>query len=320
MAAGGEDNGPPLCFLINREVRQSVDDPIRGLEIGLAIEELCGDGSCTAVQRWMGSWRLYTKNRTARNKIVLSGLTIRGAIVTPHLKNPLTIEQNSVKVIFGKVPFSVAGSAFASAIKAAGATALSEVKDEQYRDNQGKLSSIKTGRRFIYIASPSNPLPDIIDVAGFKATIFYKGRKNAVNNTPPPTLVQQNKDLVRHNSGESDNESEGEENAEENTLTASSLDTGSDKPVNQVSDTLFSNKLKQSTLVFVNNTPKPKVNEKSRGRSFSKRRRSTERDEKGKKPCGVRSVSVERSQATRTPSQSTRSVSADWFDIEQAAS
>ena len=310
MANIADENGPPLCFVSNRDIRQSEEDPVSGLEIGIAIKDLCGDGSCIAVQKWHGTWRLYTKSGTARNTIILHGLTIRGNTVTVYHKNPQKAEQDSVKLLFGKVPFSVSSDAFASAIKEAGATLLSGVKDEQYRDKNGKLTSIKSGRRFVYIVNPSTPLPDTVNVAGFRASVYYRTR-NAVTNPPLPFNPDQ-PDVTENNSYiRGDREEEAKE--DDSTIVES-------QPTPE-NDQSYSTKLKQSTLNFGSS----QEHAGTRGRSSSKRRSSPGvKNRKEKKHRGEDSMSRERLQASRSLSganqTNTTLNNTDWFENGNTAS
>ena len=49
--------------------------------------------------------------------------------------------------------------------------------DERARDEKGKLSHFKTGRRFIYIDVPKKALPKTLQIGLFNATLFHKEQK-----------------------------------------------------------------------------------------------------------------------------------------------
>jgi hypothetical protein len=50
---------------------------------------------------------------------------------------------------------------------------------ERDRDENGKLTHWKTGRRFLYMQIPKSPLPGTISIGPFKAKLYHKEQKTA---------------------------------------------------------------------------------------------------------------------------------------------
>ena len=66
-----------------------------------------------------------------------------------------------------------------------GVTPRSDLKEEYYREKNGKLSAFKSGRRFIYIDKPPHPLPKTFQVSFWRATLYYKGQKEEIEASSP---------------------------------------------------------------------------------------------------------------------------------------
>ena len=53
----------------------------------------------------------------------------------------------------------------------------SKLYEECYRDNDGKLSLFKSGRRFVYVSTHSKPLPEQFVVWKWNPTLYHYGQK-----------------------------------------------------------------------------------------------------------------------------------------------
>ena len=68
-------------------------------------------------------------------------------------------------------------------MKKLGVQLRSNLFDERGRDDHGKLTRWKTGRRFVFIAVPSQPLPKEVPIGPFRGTLYHKEQKTVTTCT-----------------------------------------------------------------------------------------------------------------------------------------
>ena len=158
-----------------------------------------------------GLWRIYPRDKGGRQKLVLQGMTGRGVQVTVKDKNPYLVrsldakeeETPATKVIVGNVPISFSDQILKS-VHELGCTLRSKLilerdrsklildrdrsklildRDrsklilDRDRDEKGKLTHWLTGRRINYVSVPRDPLPKLIQVGPFKASVYHREQK-----------------------------------------------------------------------------------------------------------------------------------------------
>ena len=130
---------------------------INGLDICYALENVSGKDTVDCVQRIGDLFRIYTKNLSAREDLLIKGFSFNNISIPLLSHNPFQVKDqvvNTTKLVIGGVPMSVADSEIERALLDLGLNLLSELKYETYRDNNGKWTHFKTGRRFVYIELP----------------------------------------------------------------------------------------------------------------------------------------------------------------------
>lgn len=151
---------------------------INGLDIIYAIEKVTGRGTIEGAQRIGKLFRIYIKNDSARDKLCIEGFTFRDRHVSLYTHNPFTVKEQdqTVKIIIGGVPLSVAHDEFEKALIGLKVEMVSEIKFENYRDSNGKWTAYKTGRRFVYCKKPELNLMPFTKIGLWSASIYYKGQ------------------------------------------------------------------------------------------------------------------------------------------------
>ena len=149
-----------------------------GLDIIYAIEEVSGRGSIEGAQKIGKLYRIYIKNETAKDKLSVEGFTFNGVHVSFYSQNPFVIRDQSdtVKIIIGGVPLSVASDEFEKVLLDLDVQILSDLKFENYRDKDGSWTAYKTGRRFLYCKKPDRNLPAEVKIGLWRASLYYKGQ------------------------------------------------------------------------------------------------------------------------------------------------
>ena len=86
-------------------------------------------------------------------------------------------QPQSTRLVVSNIPLSYSDTEILEAIKKLGVTVFSKLIAECDRDESGKLTHWKTGRRFIYIAVPKIPLPKTVEMGPFRASLYHKEQK-----------------------------------------------------------------------------------------------------------------------------------------------
>tara|TARA_B110000881_G_scaffold21973_1_gene15944 strand:- start:3147 stop:4244 length:1098 start_codon:yes stop_codon:yes gene_type:complete len=152
-------------------------------EVCKAAEKEIGTNLIDGAQLIRGLWRIYFSERsviTNRIQLLARGIHLRGHHVGVCDRNPYLTRNNNeaTKLMIGGIPLSVSNEQILSDLSATcrknNSTIIGQIKNELARDENGKLTRFKTGRRFVYIDPPTNPLPKQLPLAGFTASIRYK--------------------------------------------------------------------------------------------------------------------------------------------------
>ena len=147
-----------------------------------ACEAVGGRGSMKGAQRIRGQWRLYPNTRAARDKLLLEGFTLRGTKIQPLDKNPFLLhpggeEIPSTGLWIGNVSVSCDDGEIAKALTKLGCELRSAMKAELARYADRKLTNWVTGRHFVEITVPKEPLPTRTQVGIFSATLYHKEQR-----------------------------------------------------------------------------------------------------------------------------------------------
>lgn len=190
--------GVPACFLFADQVSKGTS----GYRLSKACEESTGLDGIEGVQWLNGLIRIYPKTSQARNRLMMKGVTLNKIHIPVIGTNPNIVDgtEETVKLIIGKIPLSLANSEIEKAL-----TQLPEVKRkshmfyEHYRDDAGKLTSFKSGRRFVYIVKPLAPLPKSLKIVKWNASLYHYGQKSGLapvdSNREGLTSAQSHSDL-----------------------------------------------------------------------------------------------------------------------------
>ena len=187
MAAAAVQHVQPV-FLVNNSLPATEEKPYSVSELCSAAEKVCGYNNMEGAQRIRGLWRLYPKTQQARIDLLSKGLTLRGTTVMPRDVNPFILGQTSgdaetpekptTKLIIGDIPISCSNEEIRKAIEnMKGVQLRSTIIEERDRDEKGKLTRWKTGRRFAYIDVPQTPLPKALDISIFRASLYHKEQR-----------------------------------------------------------------------------------------------------------------------------------------------
>ena len=119
----------------------------------------------------------------------MKGVTIGGTYISIIENNPHIVkgagDRPAVKIIIGNLPLSISNDLIMSSLKQVPDISLrTHLFEEKYRDDNGGLTSFKTGRRFAYVNPPPKPLPKDFIVGEWRASLYHKGQKSS---DPPKT-------------------------------------------------------------------------------------------------------------------------------------
>ena len=156
-----------------------------------ACEKRTGYGTILGAQK-LGVWRIYPNTEDSRTKLLLQGIVLRGVRVNVCDKNPLIVssrdgdrEIETTRLTIGNIPLSFSNEEILDALKKLGVKSRSALFMERDRDHSGALTRWLTGRRFIYMETPEQPLPKRVEMGPFKATLFHFEQKEAQKQATP---------------------------------------------------------------------------------------------------------------------------------------
>jgi hypothetical protein len=156
-------------------------------EICFAAEKVVGHNTIDGAQQIGGPWRVYPKTRTARVQLLVSGLSLRSSHINLHDDNPFLTRGNNgqeiqtTKVIISNIPISFSNREIENTLTNLGCKPTSKLIDECDREDNGRLTRWKTGRRFMFIEMPNAALPTQVKIGMFTAKIYHREQKTANN-------------------------------------------------------------------------------------------------------------------------------------------
>ena len=89
-------------------------------------------------------------------------------------------ERQATKVIIGNIPLSCDNNEIEVALKKLGVETRSKIRNELAWNKVGALTQWETGTRFVFIISPTTPLPLTIQVGTFTGEVYHKQQKKTV--------------------------------------------------------------------------------------------------------------------------------------------
>lgn len=171
----------PACFIFRDQISKGTS----GYRLSKSCEASTGPDGIDGVQWLNGLVRVYPKTKKARDLLLMKGVTHNKIHVPVIGTNPNIVDGDveTVKLIIGQIPLSLANSEIEKALAQMNEVIIkSKLFYEHYRDDDGKLTSYKSGRRFVYIVKPNNPLPQSIQIMKWKASLYHFGQRNSRTN------------------------------------------------------------------------------------------------------------------------------------------
>ena len=161
------------------------DSPPDTIDMCAAAEAVTGRGTMRGAQRIKGLWRLCPRQSQFRDKLLMEGMVMKGIRIQLVDKNPFLIEGSeeerpATKVIIGNIPLSCDNNEIEIALKKLGVETRSKIRNELARNKEGALTQWETGRRFVFITTPTTPLPPTLRVGIFTGEVYHKEQKKTV--------------------------------------------------------------------------------------------------------------------------------------------
>ena len=259
-----DSNSVPACFFFVN----AIDPSINGYRVCKYLKEAIGNtGEVTGAQILNGLYRCYVSTKEDRELLLSKGVTIGHTYVPIIGVNPKIVSGtgDSVKIIIGNIPLSASNDDIEAALtKLDGVTLRSRLFFENYRDDEGGLSSFKTGRRFVYANVPPKPLPQKFQVGDWKATLYHWGQRKKSASDEQNTVVQPDARIGTPGSSTPVNAAD---------LSTSAVNKPS-PPLSQVSDQTKQTRLTDNTTVHSQRSRSRLPEQtKNRSRSVSARKR-----------------------------------------------
>ena len=128
------------------------------------------------IQRVGSLWRLYIENVVNRVTLVGTGIMVKGVNIPLYEKNPYIPDRtDQLRVRFKDIPLSVDDSIITRTLLDHGCTVIEPPSREKLRVD-GKLTHCETGDRIVYVKTLKDPLPKLMKVDKFRATVIHAGQ------------------------------------------------------------------------------------------------------------------------------------------------
>ena len=175
----------PAVFIVSKGL-QNLGDPVYGLEICRALQNVTGEtDSISCVQKCEGLWRITPKHKAARLNILQTGIVIRGHYISVLGKSPYLLNgTETIRLNISNIPYEIPDSEIKEALDQLGVKFGHGIQYEFYKDEKKNFTKVKTGRRYVNMAKPSQPLPEMVKIADkFRAYLNYNRKETHA--TPP---------------------------------------------------------------------------------------------------------------------------------------
>ena len=190
----------PSMFIVAKGL-QNLGEPVYGLEICRALQKITGELDAVCVQKIEGLWRITAKSKkTDRAKILLTGLEIRGHSVAVLSKSPRLLNGlETVRLNISNIPYEIPDADIKDALDQLGIKFGQGIQYEFYKDEKNNFTKVKTGRRFVNMAKPSQPLPEMVKIADkYRAYLQYNRKVVHATSSSDPAVGSE-KDRQRSN-------------------------------------------------------------------------------------------------------------------------
>ena len=196
MAALVEKTGyiRPTVYMLPKSLPPDlINEPVYkvGKIICDSMSRLIGSDKVFGAQLYSNSWRLLTTDYQSRNALLCYGLVINGYSIQLLGKCPYLVDgQETIRLTIENIPFETSDYDLKQSLLSIGVKIGSEFYLDCYREfdnpkNKNKLTTFKSGRRFLYIAKPERKLPEFLKVgqhARVKLKYFHDDKNNEAGN------------------------------------------------------------------------------------------------------------------------------------------
>ena len=172
----------PPVFIKDKDLKDTTVTPIQMCN---AIVKVIHATKLEGVQKVYNLWRIYIKDKATRLELcVKESIVVNGHRVTLYDKNPnvMYAENRETKTLdkltIKHLPLSLSSTEVEKALQGQNVTLASKVRYGCVRDENGQLTSYKSGDRYVYVQKFDPPLPKQQSIANFKCVIIHHGKEN----------------------------------------------------------------------------------------------------------------------------------------------
>ena len=173
------NSGLFLCYAMNKELAGPDQGPVDGLGLCLACELVTGPGTVVGAERNRGLWLIYLKSQSAKDALIIEGISYQQRMVTIHARDPFASRGPSTKITISGLRINSSFSEILDYLKTVGVNFRSNIIDECYKDKKGNVTKFKTGRRFFFADLPKINLPETVKLGSGPIGLFYRGQIRA---------------------------------------------------------------------------------------------------------------------------------------------
>ena len=185
------------------------DKAIYGIDIVRAVDLTTGNiGAIECVQKVQGVWRVTVKNDLARAALLTRGISLRSHFVTVLGQNPFLSPdgKETLRLSISNIPYATSIEPLLHILDNLGVKLTTGLMPEYFREDNGKLMNVKTGRLFAYMTQPKDPLPRFVKLMkNHKVYLSYMGQEEELKRLES---LEKEKDQQRDQSDDVQNEND----------------------------------------------------------------------------------------------------------------
>ena len=166
------------------------DDTITAINICNAVTRVVGTSKLEGVQKIGSIWRVYLKDMSTRLELtVKEQIVVNGKNVPVYDQNPNHItfkglssrqngnhRPNNDKLTLKNLPLSVSNQEIEKLLKEKNVMLVSPIFYGKIRDENGQLTSFKSGDRYMFVQPFDHPLPRQQEICNFQCLLLHHGK------------------------------------------------------------------------------------------------------------------------------------------------
>ena len=147
------------------------------IDIVMACQKQYNESLIDMIQPINGLYRIDFKKREPQINILSKGLSVLGLTIPTTMWRP-GMDSPQLRLVLGPLPKDLTDDSLSEALKDLGLPPSSPIQPDYWMDKAtGRKTSIKTGKRIVFVQKPKTPVPDMMTVEDIEVPLWYWGKQ-----------------------------------------------------------------------------------------------------------------------------------------------